>query len=120
MKRILSVSLLFFLSVHTYGRSEFFLKGSVVNHEGAPMAGLNIAVYEKDLRNEKLLGRITSDARGNFLIKYIMNNERNSLFIKVTDKSGKVLYKSNIVNPAGNEFLKIIIPKGSLTIIKRK
>jgi hypothetical protein len=84
------------------------------------MAGMNVSVYEKNLRNEELLGNVMTDARGGYLIRYTMSNDRNSIIIKVSDKSNQILYKSNIINPTRNEFLKIVIPKQNIKALKIK
>ncbi len=120
MKNLIIVGFLLLLSSQIYGKSQFLIKGSVLAQNGIPLQGLNVSVYEKKLRGEDLAGQTMTDARGSYLIKYNMNNQDSSIIIKVFDKNNKALYKTNIIRPTRNEFLRIVIPKRNLNSLKLK
>jgi len=76
------------------------VRGRVVYDDNQPGAGLTISLFDKDLLFDDELGTTQTDATGNFCILYGTEAFRDlfeanpDLFLKVLDRSGKVLYTS--------------------------
>jgi hypothetical protein len=79
----------------------FFVEG-IVSAGGRPLRGYVVAAFDQDLRRREELGRTTVDARGNYVIRYGLEQFARSekgnadLVVEVYGPSGQTLFTSEV------------------------
>ncbi|SFU39127.1 neuraminidase-like domain-containing protein [Nitrosospira multiformis] len=85
------------------GEAEFSVKGTVRYFDGFPAPDIIVVAFDRDLRNEEVLGQSRTDRQGNYQIQYSENQfckaeKRNAdLVVKALSASGAVLVASPIL-----------------------
>jgi len=78
----------------------WIVRGNVVDEERAPISGLIVSLYDKDLLFDDVLGTTLTDENGSFIMIYRTEafkdffEKRPDIYLKVLDNEGKTLYSS--------------------------
>jgi hypothetical protein len=82
--------------------------GAVRSEYGDLLNGLTVEVYDRDLRNEQLLGRAVTQ-EGKYIVSYGPDQFRRSekgaadIFVKLLDPAGNMVHKSSVIHNAPEE-----------------
>ncbi|HEU4854668.1 MAG TPA: neuraminidase-like domain-containing protein [Nitrosospira sp.] len=85
------------------GKAEFSVKGTVRFFDDFPAADIIVVAFDRDLRNEEVLGQSRTDRQGNYQIQYSESRFRTTekrnadLVVKALSASGAVLVASPIL-----------------------
>ena len=87
----------------TGGISEFIVRGRVREEDGSAASELIVRAFDKDLRHEQELGRTTTDAKGNYEIRYTAAQFRRAekgnadLIVRTMNKRNEVIAASPLI-----------------------
>ena len=90
--------------------------GTVRNQYQQAMAGAIVTAFDKDIRSEQSLGKAQTDAAGNYIITYTLDQfadtDKNDadIFLRLFDVTGKLLKQTDIFyNAPGSLHLDITL-----------
>lgn len=87
------------------------VSGMIYDAFNAPLTGVTVNAYDKDLRTEQLIGSAISDAKGFYIITYDSSkfaqaeNKSPDIFLRVFDASGLFMGESEVYFNTPNEFV---------------
>ncbi|MBP1692559.1 MAG: hypothetical protein H6Q37_442, partial [Chloroflexi bacterium] len=79
-------------------QAAFVVRGTVSYIDGSPAAGLLVQAFDRDLRNEQVLGKAQTDGKGFYEIRYTTDQFARAekanadLLVRVYNAAGQVLY----------------------------
>jgi hypothetical protein len=79
-------------------RGEWTVVGTVTDADGAPLAGVTVSLYDRDLFFDDRLGQTTTDAQGRYRLVYHTGDFRDfiearpDLYVRILDAQGKELH----------------------------
>ena len=89
--------------VGAVGEQEFVVRGLTLDQGGSPVAGVIVAAFDRDLRNEQTLGQVIVGDDGRFEIRYSAEQFRNpeksnaDLVVKAAAEDGSLLVSSAVL-----------------------